>query len=330
MSTVRDGRPILGSVARAGRRARWTWASAPGVVGNENAKLILGSQKGTDPQHRPECVAQPAEAAHHNPTLRKMRVFLLVKCNACWLTFEIEGHVHSFTPQPVQLTMPKVQPPSLLYTFLSKPVHQIFFIAIPKESLGRDIAESCLVDINFLAVICLRPRSAMSFLFSTIGSGGYSLVPSTPSCNSSLAWAMGQRGEGRFLIKFPLEPGWYSEQPCTTFTSLEHRKECTGLRHEYIVLNLENGAICRLERMGDADARFNAILPQGSTAYDFAQCFQPEHISQAHPHPSDVIAHVVFPYTLDLKDVLAVCRAIQEGDKTCKYYNTKKAGVGTA
>lgn len=120
-------------------------------------------------------------------------------------------------------------------------------------------------------------------------------------------------------IKFPSDLGWYKELPCTTFRSLQHRKERTGFWHEYIVLEFVDGSICRLERMGDPYARVEALSPQGTTAHDIAQCFRPEAIPTACLDSSDIITQIAFPCDLDFMDVLRICRAIQEGEETCSY-----------
>ncbi|KAG8686324.1 hypothetical protein FRC08_012566, partial [Ceratobasidium sp. 394] len=120
------------------------------------------------------------------------------------------------------------------------------------------------------------------------------------SINPSIAWARGKRGEGRFRITLPLDPTWYNEQACTWFRSLEHRKERNGFRHEFIVLKLEDNSICRIERMGDPDASFDAIGNQGIAAHDIAQSFLPDKLSDAHLDTSDVVAEITFPYSLNL------------------------------
>ncbi|KAG8746058.1 hypothetical protein FRC11_012869, partial [Ceratobasidium sp. 423] len=145
--------------------------------------------------------------------------------------------------------------------------------------------------------------------FGSFGSSG----------NSSLAWSMGNGGKGRLLLEFPfpLNKGWYQEQPCTRFQALEHRKERKGFQHEFIVLKLVDGSVCRVERMGDPDARFNALSQQGSVAYDMIQSFQSE--NEAYLMTSDVIAEVTLPCIFDIVDVLKICRAIHEGGKTRQY-----------
>ncbi|KAF8595741.1 hypothetical protein BDV93DRAFT_611257 [Ceratobasidium sp. AG-I] len=142
---------------------------------------------------------------------------------------------------------------------------------------------------------------------------------SASTLNTSLAWSLGSGGQGRFVIKFPSDLSWYRELPCTRFRTLQHRKERSGLRHEFVVLQLQDGSICRLERMGDPFDRVEALSAQGTTAHDIAQCFRQDQMPEACLDSSDVITEITLPESLDLLDVLRICRAIQEGDKTCKY-----------
>ncbi|KAG9113179.1 hypothetical protein FRC07_007813, partial [Ceratobasidium sp. 392] len=139
------------------------------------------------------------------------------------------------------------------------------------------------------------------------------------SVNPSLAWSMGNAGKGRFHIKFPLDLAWYREQSCTKFQSLRHHKERKGLQHEFLVLELTDGSVCRIERMGDPDARFEAISTEGTVACDIAQSFPRDWSPNAHLDTSDVVARITFPSPFDLLDMLRICRAIHEGEKTCNY-----------
>lgn len=133
---------------------------------------------------------------------------------------------------------------------------------------------------------------------------------------------MGKRGKGHVSIKFPFQMCWYFEQPCTQIKSFQHRKEPYGFQHEFIVLNLDDGSICRIERMGDPDARSDALSPQGSVAQDIAQCFRKEDIADAHLDTSEIVAEIVLPQHyryLDILDVLKTCRAIHEDERIHNY-----------
>ncbi|CUA75652.1 Myoferlin [Rhizoctonia solani] len=69
--------------------------------------------------------------------------------------------------------------------------------------------------------------------------------------------------------------------------------------------------------MGDPNARLNALATQGSMAQDLAQCFASG--SEAHLESSEVISEVTLPCEFDIQDVLKICRAIKEGEKTRNY-----------
>ncbi|KEP54689.1 hypothetical protein V565_013620 [Rhizoctonia solani 123E] len=142
---------------------------------------------------------------------------------------------------------------------------------------------------------------------------------SSSSFNPALAWSLGNGGKGYLVIDFPfiLDSGWYQEQPCIEFRTFQHRKEREGLRHEFIVLKLLDGSVCRVERMGNPNARLNALATQGSVAQDIAQCFGSE--SEAHLESSELISETTLPCKFEIQDVLKICRAIKEGEKTRNY-----------
>ncbi|CAE6439946.1 unnamed protein product [Rhizoctonia solani] len=142
-----------------------------------------------------------------------------------------------------------------------------------------------------------------------------------PSRNHLWEWVKGVDGQGRVRIQFPFELAWYREQPCTQFRSLEHREEAGAysIRHEFVALNMMDGSICRVERMGDPHTRLEALSQHGSPAHDVAQFYRPKAKSEAKLDTSRLIAKITFPKNLDLMDVLLICRAIQEGDKTRNY-----------
>ncbi|KAG9119097.1 hypothetical protein FRC07_006061, partial [Ceratobasidium sp. 392] len=139
------------------------------------------------------------------------------------------------------------------------------------------------------------------------------------SFNPSLASSAGGRDAAPFRITFPLNLDWYRKQSCTRFNSIQHRKERGGLAHEFIILELEDDSICRMERMGDPSARVEAISPQGTSAYDIIQWFPSCDSPGARLEDTDTVAIIKFPDFFDLMDVLRICRAIHEGENTCNY-----------
>ncbi|KAG8727625.1 hypothetical protein FRC11_012796, partial [Ceratobasidium sp. 423] len=104
--------------------------------------------------------------------------------------------------------------------------------------------------------------------------------------------------------------GWYrrvASRSSTRFTSIEYRSTITSssFRHEYLVVILADGAVCRLDR----DEPF--FLPDGAPAIDSIRWLPAE----GYPHvildsklkePSELIMEVEFPREFDLLDILAI------------------------
>ncbi|KDN35093.1 hypothetical protein RSAG8_11875, partial [Rhizoctonia solani AG-8 WAC10335] len=116
---------------------------------------------------------------------------------------------------------------------------------------------------------------------------------------------------------------WYQEQSrwSTKFKSIEHRRELQApFHHEYLLIHLDGGAICRLERMGEG-TRADAIRPIGCRAHDIIQRFDKDmynthELSQV---PSELLVQVEFPHGLDLLDILAICFSIQQVKESSVY-----------
>ncbi|KAG8689621.1 hypothetical protein FRC09_012345 [Ceratobasidium sp. 395] len=105
---------------------------------------------------------------------------------------------------------------------------------------------------------------------------------------------------------------WYKQQtPSSThFRSIEHRRSTDGpFFHEYLMLMLTDGAVCRVERMGDG-SRADALRTEDFAAFKATGT-------------SEVIAEVEFPLEYDILDVLAVCYTIQN-IKACRVYTLQR------
>ncbi|KAG8698626.1 hypothetical protein FRC09_007124, partial [Ceratobasidium sp. 395] len=101
-----------------------------------------------------------------------------------------------------------------------------------------------------------------------------SLVPSANNCLGS-SW--NNRIQDPHKIGYPKgwrtgdTEKWYKDQPTKKFTHLQYRKERDGpFYHEYIVLELDNGSVCRFDRRGDVATRAGAFTFEGMTAEDTA------------------------------------------------------------
>ncbi|QRV81959.1 hypothetical protein RhiJN_09974 [Ceratobasidium sp. AG-Ba] len=112
---------------------------------------------------------------------------------------------------------------------------------------------------------------------------------------------------------------WYRAQPYTRFKSAQHRKSRESpFYHEFLILILNNGSYCRLERTGDGK-RIDAISRTGSEAHDYIQLIQEVDYEVQLDSCSDVIAEIEFPHEFDLCDVFAICYAMQKNKHSSKY-----------
>lgn len=113
---------------------------------------------------------------------------------------------------------------------------------------------------------------------------------------------------------------WYKLQDSSTiFRSIQHRKDNLPLSHEFLLLQLNDGAVCRVERTAHS-LSMNAILHTGCDANDYIQYFPAgTYEAYARDKPSELIAEVSFPRDLDIMDVLAVCYAIYSQPRTRTY-----------
>ncbi|KAF8328624.1 hypothetical protein F5887DRAFT_844623, partial [Amanita rubescens] len=116
---------------------------------------------------------------------------------------------------------------------------------------------------------------------------------------------------------------WYRMQPTTRFRALQYRKERQKpFCHEFIIVKLVDGPICRFERMGDPNDPAKAVTRTGSAAYDMAQYFREPKWDEL-DEKSDVVAEIEFSRGFDLLDVLSICYAIHEHHEA-KHYTLQR------
>ncbi|KAG8722560.1 hypothetical protein FRC11_002691, partial [Ceratobasidium sp. 423] len=149
---------------------------------------------------------------------------------------------------------------------------------------------------------------------------------------SSRLSASSHRGRGRALPlwfhKEWMHPDcpvhkWYTEQTqsSTRFTSIEYRRELRApFYHEFLLVHLDDGATCRLERLGEG-SRADAIRRIGCTAHDIIQWFPPNGYENDtySKERTALIMNIDYLESFDLKDVLAICYSIRRGKKSSAY-----------
>ncbi|KAG8720939.1 hypothetical protein FRC09_008741 [Ceratobasidium sp. 395] len=181
----------------------------------------------------------------------------------------------------------------------------------------------------------------MKFRFSLRTANKRNLAGALDSLTSSgdmlerlAAWSS-HRDRGRlFAMKFHDEwrhadcptMRWYKEQcvSSTEFRSIEHCRSTEGpFYHEFLLLRLIDGAICRVERVGEG-SRSDAIRSIGCAANDLIQWFtEDEYDKFSAVAPSVLIAKVDLGKTFDILDVLAVCYSIQK-TAACRVYTLQR------
>ncbi|KAG8748120.1 hypothetical protein FRC10_008853 [Ceratobasidium sp. 414] len=163
---------------------------------------------------------------------------------------------------------------------------------------------------------------------------GSSLASSGHLSERMLAWSRPNDRGRLFSMKFHEEwrhkdcpvMGWYEQQrkSSTRFRSIEHRRNVEGpFFHEFLLLKLTDGAVCRVERTGEG-SRADAIRSIGCTAHDFIQWFTKSNYDQFSTKcPSVPIAEVDLCREFDILDVLAICYSIQN-TKACRVYTLQR------
>ncbi|KAG8689446.1 hypothetical protein FRC11_002531 [Ceratobasidium sp. 423] len=98
---------------------------------------------------------------------------------------------------------------------------------------------------------------------------------------------------------------WYNEHRDKTFHTLQYRKDNMAPWHEFILLFLTDGSVCRVERMGDVtpERRHDALFSKGIPAVDYMQVFPPPGVSAKGINPgpqpiedgSILVAEIIYP-----------------------------------
>ncbi|KAF8750354.1 hypothetical protein RHS01_09490 [Rhizoctonia solani] len=111
---------------------------------------------------------------------------------------------------------------------------------------------------------------------------------------------------------------WYMEQPSTKFTKLEYRKMRDGWKHEYIVVELDNGTVCRFDRQGKREVWANGLTVEGLDASDTAHVIRKDDEKYYPPiiNESEVVLRMHFPDGQDILTILGICYALDELVKT--------------
>ncbi|CAE6473108.1 unnamed protein product [Rhizoctonia solani] len=114
---------------------------------------------------------------------------------------------------------------------------------------------------------------------------------------------------------------WYNKRTGSThLVSIQHwRERKAPYHHEFLMMDLGDGAMCRLERLGEG-SRATAIGRVGCAAHDIIQHF-PRHTysnTLLAKEPSELIVELDAE-GFDLLDVLAICHSVQQYKRSSTY-----------
>ncbi|KAF8672816.1 hypothetical protein RhiXN_01313 [Rhizoctonia solani] len=148
-------------------------------------------------------------------------------------------------------------------------------------------------------------------------------VPSQLASNSAIQWSRGQRPGGPVLLDFSLGWGkglvfdWYKSIGFTSVTKIQLRKEFEEpFRHEFILIHLQRGGLCRLDRRGDPNVPTNTLRSEGSEAYDtIHEVAGIDEINST----SECLMELCPNGKIDLSFILSICCSIRSDPKTQRY-----------
>lgn len=158
-----------------------------------------------------------------------------------------------------------------------------------------------------------------------------SASPANLLLNTSCSWFCDNQPQ--ILLDFPFDwpaqegelYAWYKNQPTRRFISLEYHKEKEGtFRHEFIVLRLDNGTICRFDRRAKHDARADAPKFDGTISEDTAHVLRPGEKGYLEVEKqSDILLSISFPEGEDLSVILSICCGIKKNGRSERYTLTR-------
>ncbi|KAB5594182.1 hypothetical protein CTheo_2398 [Ceratobasidium theobromae] len=143
--------------------------------------------------------------------------------------------------------------------------------------------------------------------------------------NSVIHSSRGDRPSGPVPLDFPLGWGrgivfdWYESMPTTKILGIQLRKEFgEPFRHEFILISLQRGLFCRLDRRGDPDVPTQTLSEAGSDAHDTVQEVDTTGLEEIDT-TSECLVELRPNGKIDLSFILSVCFSIRSDPKTQRY-----------
>lgn len=150
-----------------------------------------------------------------------------------------------------------------------------------------------------------------------------SFAPSQIASNSAIQWSRGERAGGPVLLDFSSGWGkgivfdWYKRMRSTAVAKIQLRKEFEEpFRHEFILVYLQRGGYCRLDRRGDPNVPTQTLRSEGSEAYDTIH--EVSELGEI-DSTSECLVELRPNGAIDLSFILSICFSIRSDPKTQRY-----------
>ncbi|QRV79916.1 hypothetical protein RhiJN_07931 [Ceratobasidium sp. AG-Ba] len=150
-----------------------------------------------------------------------------------------------------------------------------------------------------------------------------SFAPLQLTSNSAVQWSRGERTGGPVPLDFSSGWGigpvfdWYKSMHSTSISKIQLRKEFEEpFRHEFILVHLQRGGVCRLDRRGDPNVPTQTLRSEGSEAYDtIHEVVELDGIEST----SECLVELRPNGAIDLSFILSICFSIRSDPKTQRY-----------
>ncbi|CAE6444432.1 unnamed protein product [Rhizoctonia solani] len=150
-----------------------------------------------------------------------------------------------------------------------------------------------------------------------------SFAPSQPSSNAAIQWSRGGRAGGPVPLDFSSGWGkggvfdWYKRRRSTSIVGIQLRKEFEEpFRHEFVLVSLEGGEFCRIDRRGDPNVPTQTLSSNGSDAHDTVHQLT---TIDGLDSESECLVRLRFDGAIDLSFLLLICFNIRNDPKSQRY-----------
>lgn len=150
-----------------------------------------------------------------------------------------------------------------------------------------------------------------------------SYIPSQSASNSAIQGSRARRSGGPILLDFSHGWGrgaifeWYKGIRSTAVALIQLRKEFEEpFRHEFILVVLQGGGLCRLDRRGDPHVPTQTLSSSGSEAHDTVHELSSLGTVES---TSECLVELRPNGTIDLAFILSICFSIRSDQKTQRY-----------